>query len=368
MIHFICPAAEDLFREYLDHWGRDIAGAFRLLHYEDWFQQDRLEPGTYVFAALDRLIPEAARLVDERCQALDALSGVTILNHPRRVLRRFDLLAELSRLGRNDFQAIRATEDPSALRYPVFLREAGSHQGALSPLLSSPREVEAWIGRAVLRGFAVRDLMIVEFCETRDDHGLYRKYAAFVVGTRIVARGLECGRAWMLKRRGTEFSRDMVLEERDYVAANPHARDLADVAALAKIQYGRIDYALKDGRLQVWEINVNPTIGRGTRPRPAFMTVSSEIEAIRSETKACFYAGFRAAWQAVAVASAAPSAAPVVISTSRSRPVTRLGGERWRDRWRRVLDLASPPLRPLVAPLLPGLGRLARHAGRRASA
>jgi hypothetical protein len=27
---------------------------------------------------------------------------------------------------------------------------------------------------------------------------------------------------------------------------------------LARIEFGRIDYSMKDGRIQVWEINTNP--------------------------------------------------------------------------------------------------------------
>jgi hypothetical protein len=49
-----------------------------------------------------------------------------------------------------------------------------------------------------------------------------------------------------------------LLEERDYVMANPHEAALRTIFAIAKIAYGRIDYGMVDGRPQVWEINTDP--------------------------------------------------------------------------------------------------------------
>jgi hypothetical protein len=48
--------------------------------------------------------------------------------------------------------------------------------------------------------------------------------------------------------------------EREYVTTNPHADVIREIAAAANISYGRIDYALLDGAMQVWEFNTNPMI------------------------------------------------------------------------------------------------------------
>ena len=69
----------------------------------------------------------------------------------------------------------------------------------------------------------------------------------------------------MLKFQGSEFSPRMAREEHDYVLSNPHEADCASSSRLRSVDYGRIDYAMKDGRIQTWEINLNPTIGRGLR-------------------------------------------------------------------------------------------------------
>ena len=41
---------------------------------------------------------------------------------------------------------------------------------------------------------------------------------------------------------------------------NPHERRLREIFGRARIDYGKIDYAMLGDRLQVWEINTNPNI------------------------------------------------------------------------------------------------------------
>ena len=50
----------------------------------------------------------------------------------------------------------------------------------------------------------------------------------------------------------------MIEAERRYQAENPHRAELLEVFRLANIEFGQIDYALLNGRIQVWEINTNP--------------------------------------------------------------------------------------------------------------
>jgi hypothetical protein len=41
---------------------------------------------------------------------------------------------------------------------------------------------------------------------------------------------------------------------------NPHARNVAEIFRIARNDYGRIDYTFVNGRLQTYEINLNPTV------------------------------------------------------------------------------------------------------------
>ena len=108
---------------------------------------------------------------------------------------------------------------------------------------------------------------MTEFCHTADEHGVYRKYAAFIVGDAIVPRHLFFRRDWQVKRN--QLTDDAFLdEERKYMETNPHERRLREIFAAAQISYGRVDYALLDGEIQVWEINTNPVIAfPGREPR-----------------------------------------------------------------------------------------------------
>ncbi len=42
-----------------------------------------------------------------------------------------------------------------------------------------------------------------------------------------------------------------------YFKINPHEPELREIFRLAKIQYGRVDYSILNGTIQVWEINTN---------------------------------------------------------------------------------------------------------------
>jgi hypothetical protein len=270
------------------------------------------------------------------------------------------LLAELARLDLNDFRAARASENLAGLRYPVFIRAERDHEGAISPLLHSAAAVEAGIGRALVQGHRLLDLLVVEFCATADEDGFYRKYAAFIVGNRVVARSLHYGREWMLKFHGNEYSRPMVQEELDYVLSNPHDVQLAEIFRVGRVEYGRIDYSIKDGRIQTWEINLNPTIGRGLRPSAS--KVPAELDRIRKETKDCFYSRFQKAWEAVDLAPDGQPAVPVSLDPGKTRAA--LSGEGRHGRLLATLRTVLRPVKPLIepraAPALRFLSRLAR--------
>ncbi len=365
MIHFVVPAArESLIREYLELWGRNLSERMRILHYETLVRQTRCDPGTYVLSTLDELNPAMQRVIEDLHSQLEGRDGVRILNHPARTLRRYDLLVELARRNLNAFRAARAGEDLGGLRYPAFLRSQRDHEGAISPLLHSSAAVEAGIGRALVQGHRLRDLLVVEFCPTADENGFYRKYAAFIVGNRVVARSLNYGREWMLKFGGNAYSRSMVLEERDYVLSNPHEAQLAEIFRIGGVEYGRIDYSLKDGRVQTWEINLNPTIGRGSRPKKN--KAPAELDPIRQETKECFYSRFQEAWEAVDLAADGQPALPIAIDPRAIRATLSAGARPGRllATFRAALRPVKPLIEPRAAPALRLLSRLARGLSR----
>jgi hypothetical protein len=360
MIHFLSPAAQDdTVKEYLGFYGRALQDNIRILHYEDLAQRNEFETGTYVLSALDQLSQGQAQLVRGLYEQLNRVTGVRLLNDPSNTLQRYELLRKLKQVGKNEFTAIRSTGDFKDLRYPVFLREESLHEGAISPLLTSESEIREALGRAIIQGHQLKRILIVEFCDTSDEAGFYRKYAAFVVGKRIIARSLNYGRDWMLKHAGTEFTLPMIEEEIRFVKQNPHRDQLSEIFELAQVEYGRIDYAIANGRVQTWEINLHPTIGRGLRPPTG--SIPPELDRVREEVKLCFYEGFDQAWREVDLHTESKDSIPINFSREVIRAATTpdVSHRTFLNAVKKVLRPAKPVIVPLSQPFLFGLGYLA---------
>ena len=89
--------------------------------------------------------------------------------------------------------------------------------------------------------------------------GLYHKYGAMRVGPAIVALELDFSRSWVAKDTEDALAdADFAAREVDYIQRNPHAADVEAIVDLARIGFGRIDYAIKNGRLVTFEINTAP--------------------------------------------------------------------------------------------------------------
>lgn len=260
MIHYLTTAPHQYpVGDYLKSWAGPSHPRIKILAYD--VLPTILPRGTYVFADLERLSSAQAALAGEISDQLaSAGDGIRLLNHPSRALDRFRLLRGLHEAGRNEFGVYRATEPLAGVRFPVFLRRADEHEGGLTDLLRDQSEVDQAIVRLLLSGVEVGDLLIVEFCDTsQGGDGLFRKYAAFRVGDRIVARHLFFSAKWMIKYPDL-LDAARLEEERNYLESNPHEREIRDIFDLAHIDYGRIDYGLVEGRIQVWEINTNPLV------------------------------------------------------------------------------------------------------------
>jgi len=246
---------------YLRTRGRSFARTVRVVPYEHLPLLRSLPAGTFIFADVERLTVAAAGQAAAVREALTAHGAIVrVLNHPTRSMRRFELLRTLHERGVNEADVYRVADLRAPARFPVFVRRADDHAGSLSGLLRTGAELEREIDRLTRAGARADDLIVVEFCDTADAHGIYRKYSAFRVGDRIVPRHLLFSRDWAVKIVDLHRAAE-VAEELEYVRTNPHRKELMAIFELARIEFGRIDYALREGKIQVWEINTNPILG-----------------------------------------------------------------------------------------------------------
>jgi len=241
-------------------WTRWPVGRVAVWPYErrPWLRP--VEPGAYVFSDLERLTDAEREQAGRLHARVAARDGVRALNDPARSLRRFALLERLHDEGINDFRAYRATESWSGCRFPVFVRAEHAHGGSLTDRLGSVGEVEAAIRRIEGRGrFRRDDLLVVEFSDTVGEDGIYRKYSVLRVDGALIPRHVFFSRSWITNMADLVDER-WAAEESEFLDRFPHRDQIARVFELARLEYGRIDYAVRNGRVIVWEINTNPVI------------------------------------------------------------------------------------------------------------
>jgi hypothetical protein len=237
-----------------------------------------------------------------------------------------------------------------SLHYPVFVRFANQHVGNLTPLLDSPRDLIDALATLAAGGVPRRDLLVVEFTDTKDEHGVYRKFSAFKVGGGILPKALEQSRDWMVKWERRIFDRVRAEQELAYCQTNPHETWIRDMFALAHIDYGRIDYGILGGRPQLWEINTNPTIGRGPNRNKTRKPEVVEYRAMIASARASFYEQFRQAWTDIDTPKTDIAGVDIAVPQALIRAMERAA--RQRRNAERVGSLLNAVARqPLVRPM-----------------
>jgi hypothetical protein len=356
MIVVVAPTQETWeIEEYLAQHGSPLQSRLSILTYDEIAVRQELPLGTYVFVAIDQLSPTEKRIARRCCDRLrEADPQLTILNRPWEVLLRFPLLKLCFRQNRNRFRVYRAAGFFRCKRFPVFLRRASDHLGNVSGLLYNQAELARAVADKVLRGYRLRDLIIVEYCETMDAAGIFRKYSAFIVGNTILPHTVTHNRDWITKSHGRLIDTDTTREELDYLTSNPHADWLRETFALARISYGRIDYGLHDGSPQVWEINTNPTIARAASADP----LSEEQKRLRAPVRQYFHPRFQAAWETIDSAADPSRTISIKVSERQRRNLALERALRVRIQSRQTAIAAIADL--LIRPLWRGAKRIRR--------
>ncbi len=245
--------------QYLGTWGAQHFPYILPVPYEAIAKKAVYPPGIYIFADIEVMDQNSLANLLPLWETLTA-KGYVVFNHPLKSKGRFDLLKLLYSLKINSFNVYRVNDDLSEIKYPVFLRKSDDHTGAQTDLIKDSATLTLEINK--IRAFSTnpQTWMITEFCDVRDQNGIFRKYGAFYVNNTIIPRHVFFSKHWVQKYPTLISEIDILDEENEYLRNNPHEQQLKEIFLLAGIDYGRVDYGLKEGEIQVWEINTNPII------------------------------------------------------------------------------------------------------------
>lgn len=262
----------------------------RLRTYGWLFGKRSVPCATYIFTDFDRLGARDLEFAAAAYRQLEA-GGATVLNDPARVRLRYALLRRLHEAGFNDFNVYRPDEGVRPARYPVFLRREHGHGSPIGDLLHGWTEVEAGLEAAMAAGIPRESLIIVEYAAEPVREGLFRKIGQFRIGGRAVPHLCVHEDRWLVKYGKLGSGGEALYrEEREMMTGPRFAEEVGRAFEIAGIDYGRADFGLVDGRVQIYEINTNPDIKAGRdHPSP-----------IRSESEAIFWQAYMDALGALA--------------------------------------------------------------------
>ncbi len=291
MIHYVCTQRHSYtLGLFLAHFAEGIAKSVRLLDYPTFFRLDRIQGGVVILTDFDRLSPEdLARAGQYREFLTRPGSPVVVFNDPGATLQRFDLLRRLHESGMNSFNVYRIDVPRPAIRFPVFIRHERGHGRILSDLLRDEAALSARLKEIAAdpETSGATDLMIVEFANKPFADGDYRKYGAFRVGGTVYPQHCFIRNTWMIRGLppASDITAEGLAEHERFLRDNPHADQLRRVFDFASVDYGRIDYCVVDGRVEVFEINTNPTVmnNRPDRSSPIDMRIYSRRHEVAME-------------------------------------------------------------------------------------
>ncbi len=267
MIYYVCVEKYvHTLASVLVHFRTDLRSRLRVIPYSRLELLERVRTGVVIWTDMDRIAPSTRREA-AAIHARLACRGIKLLNHPEGSLRRFQLLDALAATGDNPFRVFRPSALPPDLRFPVFLRREAGAMVTAPALIPDRISLEHALRESVGRHLSADDWMVAEYSAEPEADGYFRKYGAYRIGDTLFAQHCFISRSWFVKHLSDGMNELHRLEHREYVRRNPHADWIRQKFELAGITYGRIDYGRIAGRLQVFEINTNPTVLTGPQTR-----------------------------------------------------------------------------------------------------
>ncbi len=258
------------------------------LSYDAAFRALRIPASTIIFTDIERLYPWEQLLAADLYRNFKA-AGLVCLNDPAAVPARYELLRKLKRAGLNPFDIYRAEDRPQPDRFPVFVRNDQDHGAAVSGLIASQAELDAFLDRSVAEGRPLRGMVVIEFCGESIGEGLWRKSGSFRIGESIYLDHHIVEPTWLVKYGVGDILPSWLSEEENrQVVANACPAAVETAFRVAGIDYGRADHTTVGGQEVIYEINTNPTIWL---PKPQIWPIRDETLALgRERMAAAFWA------------------------------------------------------------------------------
>ena len=263
MIYFLTTRKHSYTMEIcLETDGKALKNCVRQMNYSSLFLKSKLPRGVYIFADIERLSQRDLQRAMHVWNRLERDGQSILLNQPNRVMKRFQLLSSLHACGINTFRAFRLKDiqaESMPCSFPVFIRGENDHKGATTLLLNNAAELRCELEKIDRTWRGRKGRIVTEFCDVSDTNGIYRKYSAFCIAGKIYPRHIFFRNDWLVKA-WERLDPELLEEEVHFMDTNPHAADLEPIFRLANIDFGRIDYGVLEGKIQVWEINTNPML------------------------------------------------------------------------------------------------------------
>lgn len=261
MIYFITKAKNSYgLISFLNTWGRSLKKQQKHLPIEKLVRKKKLFSGTYILTDFDLLSKTQIETLSRIYSELNKQpQHFKLLNNPAVSINRLSFLNKLYKNQLNDFRCFHSSKLPKEIIFPVFIRKGIGHDGKITDLINTDEKLHELIEKFETEGYSRSNLLVTEFIETSDNNEIFRKYSAFLVDDIIVPRHIFFSKKWMIKSVDL-VSKEFIEEELNYIKNNPHENELKRIFAFAGMNYGRIDYAVKNNKLVIWEINSNPMI------------------------------------------------------------------------------------------------------------
>ncbi len=268
--------------------GAAARGRLSYLTYEELFFERAAPIAHYVFTDFDRLTRYELDCAGAVALRLQAAPEIRILNHPLKALERVPLLHRLKAEGFNDFGVQRLDTGMRPDEFPVFLRAEDGYGGPETDIIHSQAEFDRAVEELQRSGKGLKGRIAVGYVGEPDANGVHRKYGAFNIGGLIIPQHLMRSQHWVVKKNSAAIGPAEIEEELAFIRQNPHAEELARAFRIGGLDFGRVDYGFHRGRLQVYEINSNPSFpnfgkldGRGERRpliRERFLSALAAID------------------------------------------------------------------------------------------